>query len=118
MRDASKDGGWAARAVEWDLALHDTISLASGNPYLQQEICRFRRLVRGFCRITGTVPILLEANAEHMGLLDALEARDGQSARVRMTAHIQRRLKDVLARFDEHPLAAPSKKVSRREKHA
>jgi DNA-binding GntR family transcriptional regulator len=118
LRNATKDDAWPARAVEWDLALHDCLALASGNPYLLEEIQRFRRLVRGFCRITGTVPILLQANAEHLALLDALSARDSSAACDLMRQHIQNRLKDVLLHFDEHPQSSAQKRVNRRILHA
>ena len=100
LESAPKNGAWMQRAVKWDLKLHADIADASGNAYLRQEILRFRRLVQGFCRVTGTVEILQEAFREHLQILDRLEAKDSAGASLAMVKHIEKRVETVLNVFD------------------
>jgi DNA-binding GntR family transcriptional regulator len=88
---------WTTRALQFDLAFHDAVAAASGNARLQQDISRYRLLVRGLCRMTGTAENLRDALAEHMEILSALERRDGRAARDAMAAHIDARLECVLS---------------------
>ncbi|HEX4146378.1 MAG TPA: GntR family transcriptional regulator [Pirellulales bacterium] len=88
---------WASRALDFDLKFHDLVALASGNRRLANDIGRYRLLVRGFCRMTGTLANLQAAFAEHMEILSALETRNANQARAAMARHIQKRLRDVLA---------------------
>ncbi len=41
------------RAIAYDLHFHAAIAKASGNKRLQDEIHRYRLLVRSFCVMTG-----------------------------------------------------------------
>lgn len=91
---------WANRAIDFDLRFHDEVAAAAGNERLRQEIVKYRRLVRAFCRATGTRDNLQQAFAEHQRLLAALEARDARAARRAMDDHIAARLKCVLQEFD------------------
>jgi len=101
---AAKDAvDWTAQALKFDLAFHDAIAGACGNGRLQQDISRYRLLVRGLCRMTGTVENLHDALAEHLDILTALERRDGRAARDAMAAHIDARLGCVLG---QHPTSA------------
>ncbi len=87
---------WTAKALRYDLEFHDAIAAACGNGRLREDISRYRLLVRGLCRMTGTVDNLHEALAEHVVILEALEARDGPAARDAMAFHIDARLACVL----------------------
>lgn len=87
---------WTARALQYDLAFHDAIAAACDNGRLRDDIARYRLLVRGLCRMTGTLDNLHAALVEHAAILDALEARDGRAAREAMAAHIDARLACVL----------------------
>ena len=101
---AAKDAvDWTAQALKFDLAFHDAIAAACGNGRLQQDISRYRLLVRGLCRMTGTVENLHDALTEHLEILAALERRDGRAARDAMAAHIDARLGCVLG---QHPTSA------------
>lgn len=93
---ARADEAWAARAIAFDLAFHQRIAELSGNAALVRDIARYKRLVQGFCRITGTSANLKDACREHARLLDALEAGDARAARREMEAHIENRMQVVL----------------------
>ena len=84
---------WAARAIDYDLAFHRVVAQASGNERLAADIGRYRLLVQGLCRMTGTIANLRAAFDEHMAILSALEAAATRSRRCaamaasRPTAH-------------------------------
>jgi len=88
---------WAARAIDFDLAFHAAVAEASGNRRLRDDIARYRRLVRCFCRLTGSVQNLQAALVEHLAILEALERRRPATARKAMQAHISNRQAAVLA---------------------
>jgi DNA-binding GntR family transcriptional regulator len=92
-----KDVDWAARAIQFDLQFHDVIAEHSGNRRLRDDVARYRRLVRCFCRLTGKQENLRQALDEHLQILEALEQRRGAAAAKAMQAHIQNRLQAVLA---------------------
>ncbi len=92
------EADWPARAIDFDIRFHDAVAEASGNARLRAEIQRYRLLVRAFCRITGgRVKNLQNSFQEHLVILRALEQRDAKAARRAMGAHIERRVKVVLA---------------------
>jgi len=80
---------WRTAWADFDELFHRTISEAAGNRRLAADIGRYRLLHRGF-NLFSTDPISLQkqALAEHVGILEAIEARDGRLARERMVAHI------------------------------
>lgn len=94
---------WLDRAIDFDLHFHDVVAAAAGNERLRQEIVKYRRLVRAFCRATGTRDNLQQAFSEHQRILGALEARNSQAARRAMGAHIVARLQSVLYELDGQP---------------
>jgi DNA-binding GntR family transcriptional regulator len=76
-----------------DHSFHELLHLASGNDLLHVTIRRIhRRFTYGLTWMTvGINPTLLAENAEtHRAVLDAVEHRDGQTARARMSAHVRR----------------------------
>jgi len=79
---------WATRWAVFDEQFHRTIAEASGNRRLATDINRYRLLHTGFNRLATNVSKLQPAVAEHIGILDALEAKNGPLARERMVAHI------------------------------
>jgi DNA-binding GntR family transcriptional regulator len=89
--------GWAERALEFDLEFHREIAVGCGNRRLAGDIERYRRLVRSFCRLTGSEQNLAAAWQEHLEILTALEARRPAAARKAMAAHIRCRKQAVLA---------------------
>ncbi len=87
---------WSRRALELDVALHDSIARSSANRRLEQEIAKYRRQVRAFCRIAGSGENLREALREHQAVLKALQHRNAALACQAMARHIQNRLDAVL----------------------
>lgn len=76
-----------------DHSFHELLHLASGNELLHATIRRIhRRFTYGLTWMTvGINPTLLAENAEtHRAVLEALERRDGDEARARMSAHVRR----------------------------
>ena len=79
---------WTAAWADFDELFHQTIADASGNRRLAADIGRYRMLHKGINRLTTDAESLQAAMAEHLGILDAIEARDGRLARQRMVGHI------------------------------
>lgn len=79
---------WTAAWADFDELFHRTIAQASGNGRLAADIGRYRLLHKGINRLSTDPASLQSALAEHLGILDAIEARDGRLARERMVAHI------------------------------
>jgi len=99
---------WAACALDFDVRFHDAIATAAEQGRLCEDIARYRRLVRCFCRLTGNDENLRAALREHQTILKALIARKPAAARKAMADHIHRRLQAVLA---ELPAAESRAKV-------
>ena len=87
---------WPLRVIDFDIRFHDLVALASGNRQLLTDIRRYRLLVRGLCRVTGTHENLHAAFEEHLLILDALQSRAADAARDAMVRHIESRLATVL----------------------
>lgn len=96
LDNAVVDANWPARAISFDLHFHDVVAESSCNEFLRKDILRHRRLVQGFCRITGTPENLRAAFEEHLRILEALEQRDPEAAREAMGAHIETRMQVLL----------------------
>lgn len=106
LAEAPPSRAWIARALDFDIRLHDALAEASGNVRLHVEITKYRSLVRAFCRLSGTADVLRRALEEHRRILAALEARDATAARRAMTAHVQTRLETVLRDLDGQNFAS------------
>ncbi|QDT97609.1 GntR family transcriptional regulator [Gimesia aquarii] len=87
---------WASKAVNYDIRFHTILATESGNRRLLKEIMRYRLLVRGFCRMTGSEETLLQALKEHIVIIEAIESREPLLARQAMVSHIQARKETVL----------------------
>ena len=105
LRTEVEKSDWAARAIDFDLHFHARLAAAAGNGRLEADIARYRRLVRCFCRMTGSRSNLHAALDEHDAVLAALEARRPAAARKAMTVHIENRLRAVLEEL--FPAPAP-----------
>ncbi len=94
--------GWAERAMEFDVRLHDELAAAADNARLHQEISRYRLLVRAFCRLTGeNAQNLRDSVREHSAILKAMEKGDAAAASQAMATHISKRVKAVLAAIEK-----------------
>lgn len=96
---------WTTRALDFDVRFHAALAAAAGNERLRADITKYRHLVRAFCRLSGSTTNLRAAVAEHRQIMDTLEARDARGARRAMAAHIDARLRAVLAELDAQAAA-------------
>lgn len=101
LAESTDDLTWSSRAIDYDIRFHQVLAQASNNDRLRDDIGRYRLLVRGFCRMTGSGENLRAALNEHLTILAAIEARDGKSAGRAMRHHIEQRLRTVLSAFQE-----------------
>lgn len=88
LEDETAIEDWTRRWSDFDEAFHRTIAESSGNRRLAKDISRYHLLHRGFNRVSTDFDSLQQALAEHLLILSALEARDGQAARAAMESHI------------------------------
>lgn len=79
---------WTELWSNFDQEFHAAIAAHCGNERLANDINRYRLIHRGFNRVTAEVTSLQQALAEHLAILEALEARDGRAARAAMEEHI------------------------------
>lgn len=96
LENAERDERWIQKALDCDIHFHHVLADSCGNPRLERDIHRYRLLVRGFCRLSGSVSRLEDALREHLEILAAMELRDPQGAREAMSRHIKARLTAVL----------------------
>lgn len=88
LQAKAKGTAWTSQWAEFDDLFHTTIAQGSGNRRLAQDIGRYRLLHKGFNRAATEADSLQQAMVEHLGILAALEAKDGKLARKRMLDHI------------------------------
>ena len=88
MQTGSHRRDWIVRWSEFDDLFHTTIAEASGNRRLALDISRYRLLHMGLNRAATEPSSLQQALHEHVSILEALEAKDGDLARQRMVSHI------------------------------
>lgn len=103
LTQQSSSVDWTHRWSDFDELFHQTIAQCSGNRRLADDIARYRLLHRGFNRISTDYDSLQRALAEHMDILDALEARDGPRANHAMQAHIEFWQVYFVEQFHEQP---------------
>jgi DNA-binding GntR family transcriptional regulator len=81
---------WPAAAQRFDFALHLTIADRSGNFALRETIRKIWAFKRLSYLAAPERPETLERGyREHLSLLDALERRDGETARAAMLFHLR-----------------------------
>ncbi len=81
---------WPAAAQRFDFALHLTIADRSGNFALRETIRKIWAFKRLSYLAAPERPETLERGyGEHLSLLDALERRDGETARAAMLFHLR-----------------------------
>lgn len=90
-------GAWGDDERMFDEALHRSVAESCGNDRLCKEIVRYSNLVRFVrARVARSPQRLAQGHAEHLQIVDALEARDALCAEAEMAAHIASALKFVL----------------------
>lgn len=99
LKCALEDDDWANQALDLDLKFHELIAEASGNKRLNNEINRYRLLVRAFCRITGNRLNLMDALEEHLVILNSIKSGNVNEAANSMSSHIDARRDAVLSEF-------------------
>tara|TARA_Y100001934_G_scaffold236252_1_gene287622 strand:- start:4036 stop:4704 length:669 start_codon:yes stop_codon:yes gene_type:complete len=99
LKCALEDDDWASQALDLDLKFHELIAEASGNKRLNNEINRYRLLVRAFCRITGNRLNLMDAMEEHLVILNSIKSGNVNEAANAMSSHIDARRDAVLSEF-------------------
>lgn len=88
---------WGDEERKFDEALHRTVAASCGNDKLRREIVRYNNLVRFVrARVARSSQRLAQGHAEHLAILDALEAHNAHAAEAEMVAHIASALKFVL----------------------
>ena len=95
------DAAFVARWTDYDDEFHAAIARMCGVRRLEQDIVRYRRLHRFFNRAHTTAAVLRQALAEHLAILDALDARDSNAARKATVDHIQEWQRYFLKRLGE-----------------
>jgi len=75
--------------ADQDSELHDRIAAGSGNPIIQATLARLHSHLHIF-RLRFHSEVTTEAYSEHARLLEALRARDGESAAEAMRIHLEK----------------------------
>ncbi len=96
LKQTEDDEPWARRAIDFDIRFHQQIADVCGNSRLRTAITKHRRLVRAYCRISGTTTNLRDAVLEHDAILSALEQRHANAAQLAMELHIESRYQALL----------------------
>lgn len=91
--------GWMRRWSDFDEHFHAAVAAGCGNGRLRRDIGRYRLVHRGFNRIATDYASLQSAHAEHVEILNALEAGDGRAARAAMECHIAHWQRYFVERF-------------------
>src|SRR5690606_3632106 len=78
-------------ALEWDLAFHRAIALASANPFFVHSVEPINEYLRKTYK--SSLGYIAEQNAtmnEHTAIAEAIFARDGNKAAAMARAHLER----------------------------
>ncbi len=92
--NAPRNRTWSDRTRAIDTCLHDLIAQRCGNQRLIHEISRYRDLywalrdLRHGQRQQQSQYVHMEENSEHLAIVLALEADDGEQAALAMSKHI------------------------------
>lgn len=97
------DSDDVAVAVRSDLAFHDTILRAAGNPFLTTVFDPLRgALLAGRAETSAHPSVRIHAMAHHEAILEALRNRDPTAARSAMAAHMDQTAADIRAHVSIH----------------
>lgn len=99
LAQSEESASWLERWSDFDEQFHTTIATHCGNSRLRRDIDRYRLIHRGFNRTSTDYQSLQNAHAEHVTILRALEARDGQTAHSAMLHHLSQWQRYFVERF-------------------
>lgn len=95
MRGAHQRGDVAA-FVAADIAFHDVVLQASGNPFVAVLLGPLSAVLRARRHETSRhEPVQVHAIAEHAGVLEALRGGDPSASRAAMESHMDQTLRDL-----------------------
>ncbi|MFC3060767.1 GntR family transcriptional regulator [Paenirhodobacter populi] len=103
-QDAAFDAFW-----EEDEAFHRAVAVAAGFALLPELLRELRETARR-CTISRTQDLFAEQAAEHLAVIDAIEAGDPARARTAMEAHFDNVRQRFLARLMRRPGAPPDER--------
>lgn len=94
--DAAAEDGDVEAAVEADIAFHELIMNASGNPFIPSMMQPLETALRKSRRTTTEHGrIRSRAQAHHYGILEAIAAQDVAGAKTAMRAHMTQTREDI-----------------------
>jgi DNA-binding GntR family transcriptional regulator len=95
-----------SRVVDADLGFHRALASATGSPRLEKLYLSLSGEIRlCIAQLRPAWPSPAAMAAEHRSLLDVIEAGDVDLAIARMTAHLERAVRDLTPAEDEVPAA-------------
>ena len=98
--------------INEDLAIHQLIYRATGNPHLEDVLVRYDHLAtRIWCLVIDTLPDLVHHIHEHTSLLDAITDGDGDTAAALALEHVtsfERAIRGVLHAYGPGAPIAPT----------
>ena len=86
---ADNTEAWSERWARHDEEFHHAVASSCGLAPLERDIGRYRLLHRAMNRALAPPGSLAAAGAEHLAILDAIEARDADGARHAMVTHLE-----------------------------
>lgn len=92
---------WVSKWTAYEDEFHGGIARASGNRRLYQDIERHRLSQRAFIFHILEPAFIKDGLDEHLSILDALERRDGEKARMEMRQHIQEWQPHFVSKFSD-----------------
>lgn len=89
LRGLAVDDGDRTAFIREDMAIHRLIYRATGNPHLEDVLSRYDNLAtRIWCLVIDKLPDLTDHITEHVPLLEAIVAGDGDTAARLALAHV------------------------------
>jgi len=91
IRDLEMEVGDRTTFINEDMAIHQLVYRATGNPHLEDVLVRYDNLAtRIWCLVIDRLPDLAEHVREHASLLEAVAAGDGDTAAAHALEHVTR----------------------------
>lgn len=91
IQDLEMEAGDRTTFIDEDMAIHQLVYRATGNPHLEDVLTRYDNLAtRIWCLVIDRLPDLAEHVREHASLLEAVAAGDGDAAAALALEHVTR----------------------------